>query len=216
MTEPGCLPEDPMDPTLPVCLGRCLPIAPPPPAWCTSDAECGPGARCDLIECVDVCAEDGACFTQCHGVCIGAPPPSDRCLADSDCGMGERCNTDECLSLCDPMSPDMACPAVCAGVCELVIDPPPPPPSCTADGDCGMGERCEFHWCMTPPCPSDDPMCVMPGCGGSCVPDTHPTDEPCVSDAECGAFQVCTFPVCIWGEDCPTDGVCIDTVTPAI
>lgn len=209
----------PPDPTLPpVCLGRCLPVAPPPPAWCTSDAECGPGARCDLVECVDVCAEDGGCFTECHGVCVGEPPPSDRCLADSDCAMGERCNTDACWSLCDPASPDMACPAVCAGICEPAIEPPPPPPPCSSDADCAEAEHCELIWCMGRPCAMDDPSCIA-SCGGACVPDVivlppPPPLEPCTSDADCGAFQVCALPTCIAGEDCPTIGVCLDTMDP--
>jgi hypothetical protein len=214
---------EPGDPTLPpVCVGLCRPIEPPPPAWCTSDADCGPGARCDLVECTDVCDDRGACFTECHGVCVGEPPPSDHCLADSDCAMGERCNTDECWSLCDPMRPDLACPAVCAGVCEPAIDPPPPPPSCSSDADCAEAEHCELYWCMGRPCAMDDPSCMDPACGGACVPDVSepppppppPSVEPCASDSDCGAFQYCAVPMCIRGEDCPTIGICVDLRDP--
>lgn len=207
---------DPRDPTLPpVCLGLCRPIAPPPPDWCTSDAECGPGARCDLVECDAVCDPSGVCYTACHGVCVGTvPPPSDRCLADSDCRRGERCNTDECWSLCDPMSPDTACPAVCAGICEPIVAPPPPPPSCSSDADCAVEEHCELVWCMGVPCADGDPSCVG-SCGGYCAPDVitppppPPPLPPCAADSDCRMGEYCSLPVCIWEVDCPTVGVCL-------
>lgn len=204
---------DDRDPTIPpFCVGACRPVLPPPPEWCTSDAECGPGARCDLVECTDVCDDGGACFSECHGVCVGEPPPSDLCTSDADCALGERCNTDDCLSLCEDAPDGTTCPAVCAGLCEPAIEPPPPPPSCASDADCATAEHCELYWCMGPPCAEDDPACILPGCGGSCVPDVvepPPPLPPCRIDSDCGSDEYCALPRCIREEGCPTVGVCL-------
>jgi len=191
---PGCDTDPDCAGARPACGGTCQPVE-PPPAECTSDADCGPGARCDLIDCgAGECPEGMYCDWICVGVCVPNGPPPVECWSDYDCAPGERCEID--WTRC-PMA-DCADGADCAGAamvaCGGVCVPAEPPPVCYSDADCGPGMVCQIDdWCG-----GGVPECDAAGncgeadrvwCGGVCVPIEPP--PVCYSDADCGPGMVC-------------------------
>jgi Cys-rich repeat protein len=195
-----------------VCAGTCVPHQPPPPQ-CTTDAECGPGMRCDLIECDDVdCGPGMDCYRACRGVCVPNGPPPVECWSDWDCGPGQRCEIDwtRCpVPDCPPGADCAQAMIACGGVCV----PNQPPPVCYSDADCGPGYRCQLDdWCGG----GSEPFCDEAGncgapadrmwCGGVCVP-YQPPPMGCTSDAECAAGEYCLIQ-CWYGADCDAAGEC--------
>lgn len=131
------------------CYGVCRALPPtPPPAECTSDADCSEGNACDVSECLPV-----GDLAVCGGVCRPLLPPAIRCDADADCGAGARCEAVDCAAVCDES--EGSCHWEChGGYC--VVDPTTPPPECRRDADCLEGQVCLSHEiaceCVTEPC----------------------------------------------------------------
>ncbi|MBX7195336.1 MAG: hypothetical protein K1X94_24990 [Sandaracinaceae bacterium] len=154
------------------CEGFCRALPPPPPpSECTSDADCGDGAWCDVSECLPV-----GDLTVCGGLCRPIEPPPSACDTDADCGEGAHCEAVACAAVCEP-GPDGSCLWDCpGGIC--VIDEPPPV-TCTSDADCAPGQGC-----VVPEIACD---CAFEGCtcptpAGICqyLPDdpSTPPDAP--------------------------------------
>jgi len=172
---------------------------------CTADTECST-LVCDLGVCSSRCVGDtGVCPTdevciaeaaQC-GICAGpASRPTGRgrgepCVAESECSSGV-CGADERCTL-----------------------------SCTSDGGCGDGFRCEEMQCVTGGrsgigdyCVTDDD-CALGGCGeraggrfcGSrCSEDASCGGTTCVEGEEGG---ICSPALGAFGEVCTADDGCV-------
>lgn len=75
----------------------------------------GESYKIDCNTCI--CTESGPACTKM------ACTTKTKCLSSNDCTGNQRCSTEwgDCQSLCD--DPSAMCPAVCAGVCEMLKDP---------------------------------------------------------------------------------------------
>ena len=96
----------------------------PPPAECTTDADCPAGETC-----VD-------------GVCTAVEP---ECETDADCPEGQVCQEGECVEAGPECETDADCPEgqVCQeGECVQAG------PECMTDADCEEGEVCEEGECV--------------------------------------------------------------------
>ncbi|MSP15446.1 MAG: PKD domain-containing protein [Myxococcales bacterium] len=98
--------------------------------------------------------------------------------------------------------------------------PPPPPPRCTADPDCGPGERCEDGSCVVAPtcdertpCPEtlfcSNGICVCPEslalCGGLCIDLAFDPQNCGACGAVCANGASCTNGRCDDAPGCPPD-----------
>ena len=148
----------------------------------------GPAAE-GTCWCDEQCVDFGDCCADKADACGGeAPPPGDQlCLFDGECGVGQFCNDTECLSGCQGGG-DIACPAVCFGFCDDVIQQPE---LCLSDSQCGDGQVCDTSDCLSG-CPGGNVACPAV-CFGECVDDPEPVDE-C---GGCGEGEQCVV------QDCP-------------
>ena len=161
-----------------VCVAREEPT-------CSSDANCGEGAFCDIIGCLGVGPEEGCGDDPtCAGFCRPLPPPPDlTCFSNDDCGAGSLCDLSDCGSL-----PGEITPAVCVGICSPIA---PPPSSCESDVECGEGAHCELLACATVCAEGAD--CDWSCRGGMCVIDAPPPPPAtsCATDLDCFPGQAC-------------------------
>lgn len=122
----------------PSCYGFCRALPPPPPpSECTSDADCGEGATCDVSACLPV-----GDVAVCGGLCRPIEPTPTLCESDVDCGEGAHCEAIACAAVCG--IPDDGVEETCVwdcrgGVCTIDV---PPAPSCESDADCAPGQGC--------------------------------------------------------------------------
>ena len=109
--------EDVILPLFEQCLQNCE----GPTGDCDTDADCGPGQRCEIVEwcnggepinCDPATGECDApvappeCGSQGMCVVVEEPPPPDRCQDDADCGQGGACIVQEyCYFNCDVNDP---------------------------------------------------------------------------------------------------------------
>lgn len=196
---------------------RCVPDE-PTPSECSSDGDCAPGLRCEIVdECASPCAPGSN--EPCPDVCVVIsrcvdpdPDPTTGCREDDECGLGFICELiEECACPSgmpypgDPDDGDEARPAPCYEECRLqgqcVWNPENT--TCYFDGECGEGQRCEYlDECIVPP---NCPNCLV-ACQGICV-DDEPAPVACLNDGECGADEVCdTMNYCELPPGCSNDG----------
>ncbi|MGI5862618.1 MAG: hypothetical protein ACOX6T_11255 [Myxococcales bacterium] len=179
---------------------------------CGSDADCGPGERCEAgVETCDaagncqvsegVCRPAG-CFTDAECgpgmACLGCPPnalcelpgfcaPQGACWSDADCAAGESC----IFLMYGCMDENGLGCSWGYGICNRVDR------GCADDSDCAAGERCEMADC------SQSADCSP---YETCVPVTE-----CSSDADCGPDRVCELYDSCTALGCPpSGGVCRD------
>ncbi|MBM4371770.1 MAG: hypothetical protein FJ098_08955 [Deltaproteobacteria bacterium] len=210
------------------CVFHCADEPPEPPEHdCTWDGDCGPGERCDLVDCwAPPCEEGEACPLGCMpiGFCVADLP--DGCLDDTDCPEGFYCEPLAWATDALPGSEE-------AGAKEEFFAPeilgqcmPLPDPGCFSDADCAPGEICEFPYGGVPlPCIPEDEDCGVSDQAiyGICVPGPLPG---CFSDADCAPGEICEFvedcvPLpCLpedeacFGTDCAGFGVCVPVAQP--
>jgi hypothetical protein len=155
---------------------------------CSSDVDCGPGARCDFggnaqrpilscetdVDCNGEACIDGFCQSPAPtGVCV----PVIGCYDDVECGPGFRCELDAAARQAPPDG-DVMPPA--PGVCIAN--------NCTTDTDCRAGEYCDFSGC-----PVDDPNCVQPAIRAVLGQCRVRLVSNCSSDVDCAAGETCVF-----------------------
>jgi len=93
-----------------------------------------------------------------------------------------------------------------------------PPPSCTSDGDCESGHRCEvaFGWCVpTAGCVSSGSCETSPCCSGTtCVAigETAECLENCSTPSACSSN--CCWPLSDTGSVCVTSDYCASCAAP--
>ena len=192
--------------------GICQPIE-PPPVPCRSDAECGPGAFCNL------CPIDPNC-PMCD-VCGPAVCEPISCAFDTDCPAGTHC---EGSSVCPPE-------AVCfwqgePGICV------PGGVACSDDTTCARGEACVNGQCLpVDPCagldeqaclanaPTCQPIyvgidCACPACEPTTSNECPPCDcRPAQQFAQCVSAPTACIQVIAYATD-PATGACVEFATP--
>lgn len=184
------------------------------PEGCTSDADCGAGARCaDVDACLPSSCECDAdsgmwvCTEDCGGgrcMPIGEP----QCFVDEDCADEWTCEAGTCQA-CLPVACDNECAPgydfaerngclTCS--CEPIRE-------CEADGDCSEGGQCVGTGLCTDLCVDGDPACCEASyCeGGACE---GPNPEGCISTG-CGEGFSCQ----VTRESCTSSGCTCDPAT---
>lgn len=240
----GCDPATGQCPPDPVCEAYCVPVDPPRcysdfdcrnsagqmgrclngqcvfgQLQCSSDWQCPPNYRCDLLQCVPGC-DPSMMPDCCYGVCV--PNGQPYCRDDSQCiqnGVAGRCINGQCVfDGCG--CPDVWDP-VCATVCDasgMCFERTFPNAcyarcnnarveyagecgqnrTCTDDAACGPGYYCEF--CLgangDPAGPCSDV--------GVCLPLP---DMVCQSNQDCPQGYECIFDRCP-EMPCGPDGNC--------
>jgi len=184
-----------------LAMGQCVPSQ-EIEGECAQDADCGPGAHCEVeeicaVSCfcdTDDCPEELECFL--YGTCI-PDEPFGECMDDADCLPGQACEFIDvpCYADCD--EDDEYCMGLCPpyGIC---VDLPVPPPSeCLSDEDCKAGQVCDLTEGPYPcDCDPDDDYCLMMYCMpiGVCVDDVPEPPNPCkptgCSGQFCSAFDI--------------------------
>ncbi len=153
-----------------------------------------------------VCGADGVTYgcgvveAECRGVAVWYEGPCSECVSDDECGAGRHCSTSDGDCLPAPgCGSDLACPAVCAGIC---VDDPP---ACASDAECAAGEYCAIGPCPLAPCvESEDGTWICPDCPGSCQPRPAECDTAgtvCRNGDEC-VIDWCEPVECPPGADC--------------
>lgn len=189
---PGCS----ADGTCPaVCYGECV-DAPPPPAKCTSSAQCAEDQHCSTEDgdCQSNCAPGMACPAVCWGDCV--PDRVDpNCYSDADCAFGQTCDMDPCVFPGDAAGADRL--IACGGVCKERE-------GCSADSDCATGEVCGCA-----------PYPGVPNGMIACYLQCLPASNACNYDGDCAAGQVCQNGQCTEPQrecgsaaDCPSGWTC--------
>jgi Copper-binding of amyloid precursor, CuBD len=166
----------------------------------------------------------------------GRPDPA-RCTSSEQCQKGLRCSTERGDCQGCGAGPEVACPAVCFGVCEPAT--PTPPTSCD-QVKCMPGSQCVLSKSLPPQatCVPQDPMvnpCAATLCpaGTTCVVrESFPPQAACVpiqgpscmSSGDCKDGLVCSTeigvcganPACMPGAPCDTacHGTCIKKPQP--
>jgi hypothetical protein len=209
-------------------FGICVQDPTPIEGECAQDADCGPGAHCEIEEiCAVTCFCDGAdcpeemeCFL--YGTCI-PDDPFGECMDDGDCLPGQLCEFIDvpCDNDCD--EDDEYCMGLCPpyGVCVEAE----PFGECMSDADCKYGQICELIDLPCYDCDGDDEYC-----GGDCAPYGICVDVPvpppseCLFDEDCEDGQICDLSEGPYPCDCDPDdeyclmmycmpvGVCVDDV----
>ena len=195
------------------------------PSQCQSDADCGFGARCDVVEvCTDCAAPptDGdagtsdapgpispLCTPTCskNGQCISLKPCSD----DAQCAVGEACVV--------PGLARDALVAPSAGFCEkgaLTSG------LCQSDAQCAPDEHCALE----PPVCLANPDAPDTSCWSTCASSgPASTGVYCLDDSVCGDGGACVFHanVCLDDPNSPLEAcsgwcvsACGDALTAAI
>lgn len=165
--------DDGLDCTAAVCdEGRCVVTPAAAPGCCTSDADCGEGARCRLNTCEPPrprpcreaadCDDGNACTAEtCSAGLCGAAEVAGCCRIDAQCDDGLPETADSCRE------------ARCAHA------PGDPPATCAADGDCDDGRACTVDACVGGVC-----SLTIGAQAGCCRADAACDDaDPCTDDA---------------------------------
>jgi eight-cysteine-cluster-containing protein len=219
-----------------VCYGICVDntVIWPPVSECNVDADCKPGYKCEMVDCVaPPCEEGEACPAICELInkCVKSqePPPS-QCDSDTDCKPGFVCQLD-CWAPADPNGEmDMAC--LLYGTCV-----PGTNNGCSNDAECGDGMQCVIETVCSgasepvdPDDPASDPY-FWEECQTYGVCQPKPTG--CTDSSECPAGQICLVdyicPPCYYDEagepsengdpmppcePCIPEGICVDEEPP--
>ncbi len=213
---PDCAPGEPCPLTCMV-VGEC--VEKEGPEGCQSDADCGPGEMCELVDscmpmpiplpCTD---EDGNGDCDCdepqtdcmpYGICV--PKTQPECLSDADCPADHYCElVDSCMPMPYPLpcldeNGDGECEEPGTDCAPYGICVPKPVSECDSDADCPKGHSCLMA-CALEACPPGEYDCPA-DCFGECVPDK----PECSSDYECGMGMAC-----IDGECLPINDFCFD------
>ena len=178
-----------------------------PGEGCSTDADCGSDAFCNLPICD---GPDGPCPA--YGTCEPRNPPPASCSSDSDCSAGEHCLPDSSGTCnCPSDAPGCTCAVVstCQPGClsdadcsqgEVCQNSALTGPGacvatgCTTDADCGSGQFCDIADCdIWGPCPAQG-VCEDLGDGGPAA--------GCSADLDCGPGAHCVQPEC-FRDPCP-------------
>lgn len=238
VVEPGapceCAPETP------TCdCAEPLPVCQPVDNACASDPECAAGQYCALTESCPTCdpstGQDLACGAPCfvEGRCVDGPPPPQPCTSDLDCGSEGACVEVTVCTTCEGAPDGSGAAAPCDPACHVENVCASADRLCASDGECLLGEVCDFTAipCVVEPCPG----ACRPAPAPLCQDDSHcpdglrcateldlcaqNPDDPtgscwsaCVTDSTASAFCLDSSS-CGPGEQCrfPTDSAtCID------
>ena len=176
--------------------GQCVPE---PATGCKSDAECGPGKRCQEV-CTGWCdafassdAPDSFCKSECHGECVAQ---------GGDCGSMKCPEGTECQVVCSACAGEAekayaaagaegaGGPTHCGECAAQCVPVGPPVTQCDKNEECPQGMHCEPVYCALV-CQPDGAGGCLPCNGGKlgeCVPDAP---GGCSSDKDCKPGERC-------------------------
>lgn len=192
----------------------------PPPAGCTTDADCASGTACVVTNCgcggstepaMDPPEGGGAAPRQCDMQCQGQCMPVERtCFDDSACGQGEFCDVpSDCSTSTEPVvgcggGDGAPVPPQCQGVCHVREVPQ----GCMSDDQCSAGQVCNTTDYCDSACGSDPSNTEPSGCIAVCVGRCEvPTVPSACAAVLCAENTTCE--ACGPNEDCVVKCVAI-------
>ena len=149
-------------------------------AFCTGDADCPPGFRCDSQSGLCLCAVDDVCQADEYCAPDGVCRPRMSCDNNLDCEEGLFCDTTtgNCIEI-GKCTMDAQCPlgSMCSDAYFECV------PGCRITGDCPLGQTCREGTCLEGLC-DDKSFCDY---GQLCDPES----ETCVEDTRGPFCQRC-------------------------